>query len=61
MSDKNLDDVITDFFTCPVDLPEESLKYKKRDIYWEDSGGWFYPWRITGPGQGYPCGEPKRK
>ena len=59
---QDLEQAVLDFFTCAVDLPGAPDTATKGTLWWEDGGdGWLYPWRMTGPQEGYPCGEPKRK
>jgi len=53
-------DCVTDFLTAPVDLAH-APDVPKGEIWWEERGGWLYPWRMVGPHSGYPCGEPRKK
>lgn len=57
----SLEDAVLDFFTAPVDLPNAPDDVATGEIWWEERGNRLYPWRMTGPKQGYPCGEPKPK
>ncbi len=51
-------DAVVGFLTSPVDLPKAPEDIVIGQIWWEERNGWKYPWRMTGPKEGYPCGEP---
>lgn len=54
-----LHESVRDFFTSPVDLPEMPDDATVGSVWWETRGCREYPWRVVGPKQGYPCGEPR--
>jgi len=59
--DAEAEKAIVNFFTSEVEVL--ALKnHTKGELVWENRGdGWLYPWRVTRPGYGYPCGEPQKK
>lgn len=62
VTDEELADAVMDFFMAPVDLPHAPADISVGSIWWEDRGnGRLYPWRMTAPHAGYPCGEPRQK
>lgn len=61
---RELADALEGFFTSTVDLPTCPPGTLPGALWWQQRGGWRYPWRIVsyanGVAQGYPCGEPER-
>lgn len=61
-SNEELYEAVMNFFTSPVDLPRAPDGIIVGEIWWEDRGnGWLYPWRMTSPKAGYPCGDPRKE
>jgi len=61
----DLASALVGFFTSTVPLPSCPPGLPSGALWWQERGGWRYPWRVVsydamGVAQGYPCGEPER-